>query len=253
MIDIHSHLLPGIDDGASDLDETIRMAKMAVEEGIHTIICTPHHANGQYMNPGDGVNGLVKEVQIVLQENNIPLTIYPGQEIRINLDFIDSYNAKDIISLHESNYILVEFPSRDIPKYTEELFHELRVLGMTPIIAHPERNAEIASDPSKLVRLIQLGALAQVTSHSINGLFGAKIQKLAINMCKQQLVHFISSDAHNSTKRAFGLQAAYFSINSQIGKQQVAYYQMNAEKLVRNERVETVVPIWKRPKKWWFF
>ncbi|NOU95100.1 tyrosine protein phosphatase [Paenibacillus sp. LMG 31456] len=253
MIDIHSHLLPGIDDGASDMDETVRMAKMAVEEGIHTVICTPHHANGQFMNPGDGVIRLVNEVQIVLNEHDIPLTIYPGQEIRTNLEFMDSFSAKDIIPLYASNYILVEFPAREIPKYTEELFHELRVLGMTPIIAHPERNSEIASDPSKLVRLIQLGALAQVTSHSINGMFGPKIQKLSINMCKQQLVHFVSSDAHNSTRRAFGLRAAYSSINSQIGKQQVAYYQMNAEKLVRNEIVEAAVPAWKQPKKWWFF
>ncbi|ULL19408.1 tyrosine protein phosphatase [Paenibacillus sp. H1-7] len=252
MIDIHSHILPGVDDGAEDMEETVLMAQAAVEEGIHTLIATPHHANGKYDNPMEKVERSVREVNRVLEQQNIPLTILPGQEIRLYSDLPEDLHQQVARTLHSSRYILIEFPSREIPKQTDELFHELRVMGLVPVIAHPERNMEIAQDPMKLQRIIQQGALSQVTTHSLNGLFGKSIQKLSLDMCKQHLVHFVSSDAHNMSHRAFGLRQAYAFIGNTLGDQQVRYYQANAARLIANEDISVLQPDW-RKRAWWRF
>lgn len=252
MIDIHSHILPGLDDGAEDMEETVLMARAAVEEGIHTLIATPHHANGKYDNPMRKVALSVQEVNRTLERLNIPLTVLQGQEIRLYGSLLEDLHHEVARTLHSSRYILIEFPSREIPKQTDELFHELRVMGMVPVIAHPERNMEIAQDPSKLQRLIRQGALSQVTSHSLNGLFGKKVQKLSLDMCKHHLVHFVASDAHNMTHRAFGLRQAYALLAEKMGEQQVRVYQDHTERLLHNEDVYGPQSSW--PKRvWWKF
>ncbi|MCS7459905.1 tyrosine protein phosphatase [Paenibacillus doosanensis] len=252
MIDIHSHLIPGIDDGAKDMEESIAMARAAVEEGIHTLIATPHHANGKYDNPWNQVVQAVREVNEALETQGIPLTVLSGQEIRVYDRLLEDLHNDIAGTLHSTPYILIEFPTREIPRETDSLFHELRVMGLIPVIAHPERNVELAESPSKLERLIRQGALSQITSHSINGLFGKKIQKLSLEMCKHHLAHFIASDAHNMKYRAFGLREAYALLARQLGDRLVQGYMDNAEKLVRGEAVQVPEPGW-REKAWWKF
>lgn len=251
MIDIHTHILPNIDDGAASVEEMLLMANIAVGEGIHTLIATPHHANGRYDNPGSQVIDYIPRIQSLLNEHKVPLTVLPGQEIRIHKRLIDHFMEKDVIALNSSRFILIELPAKEIPSYTDEIFHELLVMGMTPVIAHPERNAEFASNPGRLVSFIRQGALAQVTSHSVNGKFGSKIQKLTMDLCKHHLVHFISSDAHNSTVRSFGLKEAYQRITSKLGQDRTLFYQNNAYKLLKNETIHVQDPTY-RPRKWFF-
>ncbi|WP_282938839.1 CpsB/CapC family capsule biosynthesis tyrosine phosphatase [Paenibacillus sp. RC67] len=252
MIDIHTHIIPGIDDGAQDMEETVQMAQAAVEEGIHTLIATPHHANGKYDNPWTQVEHAVHEVNEVLRGRGIPLTVVPGQEIRVYNNLLEDLHSHMAGTLHSSKYILIEFPTREIPKKTEALFHELRVMGLVPVIAHPERNMELASDPSKLQHLIQQGALAQITSHSINGLFGKKIQKLSFELCEHRMVHFVASDAHNIENRAFGLRQAYSMLAQKFGDDLVHGYKENAVKLISHEDINVSQPAWKT-KTWWKF
>jgi protein-tyrosine phosphatase len=250
MIDIHTHILPGIDDGAEDLEESLLMARFAVAEGIHTIIATPHHANGRYDNPAAVVQQKLAELNAALREERIPLTVHAGQEIRVYSDLIEDYHAGHAISLHQSQYILLELPSGEVPSDMEDLLHELQVRRLVPIIAHPERNLEIASKPSILAELVEMGFLSQVTSHSINGLFGRKIQKLSLELCKKKLIHFVSSDAHNMTNRSFGLSAAYLQIRGELGVEQMQYYMNNAERLYRNMPIDVPEPV-SGMKKWW--
>ncbi|TVY10387.1 tyrosine-protein phosphatase [Paenibacillus cremeus] len=250
MIDIHTHILPGIDDGAEDMDEAIRMAKAAVVEGISVVIATPHHANGKYDNPGTRVASQVQELNDRLVQERIPLSILQGQEIRIYDRLIDDLQSNQAIALHNSPYLLLELPSGEVPSNTEDLIHELRVLRKIPIIAHPERNMELAAQPAKLMRLIELGALSQLTSHSVNGVFGSKMQKKCVQWCKEGLVHFISSDAHNLTKRAFGLQGAYTLLSEKVGDSMVNYFQENAHRLVRGEPIPAP-PRVGQTKPWW--
>src|SRR5690606_16135882 len=130
-------------------------------------------------------------------------------------------------------------------------FHELRLLGITPIIAHPERNRELANDISSLQRFVQGGALAQLTSSSISGLMGRRLQKISLEFCKNGLIHFIASDAHHAVTRPFDLSEGYEAIEKRLGQAFVDYYQLNAERLVRNQEIISEIPAVKRRFIFW--
>lgn len=242
MIDIHSHILPGIDDGSADLDESLALAKLAVEDGIQHLIATPHHANGRYLNPSTQVRPMVESLNKAFQSENIPLVIHIGQEVRVYKDLIEDLQAGKLLTLAGSRYLLIELPTSRVPDDLNELLHELEVMDITAVIAHPERNIELANDLKKLESLVLRGALAQMTSHSINGLFGRKIQEISISMCKSNLVHFVSSDAHNVSQRAFGLKEAYSRITTKLDNSFTEYYRQNADKVLRNQTVEVINP-----------
>lgn len=252
MIDIHNHIVPGIDDGSPSLEESLQMAVCAAKEGIHTIIATPHHANGKYENTREEVEQKVRKLNEALSAENIPVTVLPGQEVRINRELLDDIGAGRSGALHQSSYMLIELPSGHVPSYIEEMLHELKVLSYVPIIAHPERNSELAASMDQLIRLIEAGALTQLTSHSINGAYGSKLQKLCFDWCKNGLVHFVATDAHNMTHRAFGLKQAYTLIAERVGEETALLYKANAERLLRNEPIEARIPVLPG-KSWWKF
>ncbi|MBP1993432.1 tyrosine-protein phosphatase [Paenibacillus eucommiae] len=250
MIDIHSHILPGLDDGARSLNESIEMARQAVQQGIHKVIATPHHANGMYQNELLLVRQSVLSLNTELQQQGIPLEVYTGQEIRMYRDLLDDLDRQLIETLDGSGYMLIEFPSGSIPSYTSEVFHELRINSITPIIAHPERNVEITKNPEKLLELVEEGALSQVTAQSVSGGFGKSIQALSLELCKHHLAHFIASDAHNMTNRPFGLAQAYQQLGDKLGADYVDYFQNNAESVINHTSVQLNKPQW--PKRKWF-
>jgi protein-tyrosine phosphatase len=252
MIDIHCHILPGLDDGVRDLDESLNMAMLAVNEGISKIIATPHHANGVYDNFPSSVIPVLQALNEVLQEREIPLVILPGQEIRVHRELIDGVQRRECLTLNEGRYILIELPSSHVPKTTEDLIYELQVEGLRPIIAHPERNREIADNPDVLFALIQEGALSQVTAHSINGHFGAKVKKLALELCRRNLAHVVASDAHHPKLRPFGLREAMEVVAAEIGEDTRREYLRNAECVVNNETFTPSAPMVKKKKAWWF-
>lgn len=252
MIDIHCHILPQVDDGAGELEEAIGMAKVAAAEGITDIIATPHHANGKWMNEAGKVNDAVAELNRHLTAGGVPVTIHAGQEIRVYRDLMEDYHRGALLRLNQSPYLLIEFPSASVPSYIDSLLHEFRVEGITPVIAHPERNQELTSNPQRLVEFIEGGALCQVTSHSVNGLFGSKIQKLAIDWCRSNLIHFVASDAHNLRQRAFQLAAAYDKLGRELGEDYPAAYRRNAERLLQGDSIFVPEPAL-AAKKWFQF
>lgn len=237
MIDIHSHILPFMDDGAADWEAALVMAQDAHRDGITTVIATPHHANGQYMNPGPSIRQAVEMMNERLRQEGNPLLVLPGQEIRIYGDLLNDLEQGQLLCLADSRYILLEMPSSRVPRNMEEICHELIIQGFVPVIAHPERNAEIAADPSKLERLIELGSLGQVTAQSVAGVFGSKLQKLSLELCRRNAVHVVASDAHDSTRRAFGLSAAYMVLEKELGSTQCDKFRSNALQIVLNEEV----------------
>ncbi|MNV76654.1 Tyrosine-protein phosphatase YwqE [compost metagenome] len=119
----------------------------------------------------------------------------------------------------------------------EEICHELIIQGFVPVIAHPERNAEVAADPSKLERLIELGSLGQVTAQSLAGVFGNKLQKLSLELCRRNAVHVLASDAHDSVHRPFGLNAAYVVLEKELGPGMRDYMRENSQQIVANGEV----------------
>ena len=235
MIDIHCHILPHLDDGTTDMDEALNMAKQAVSQGVHTIIATPHHRDGKYNNDSSKIVQAVNELNNQLLIHKIPLTILPGQEIRLYDDLLEDLEAGNISKLASSRYLLIEFPSSYVPQQYEYLFHELILMNFVPIVAHPERNTELLENEDLLVSMIEMGALIQVTSASVSGKLGRKIQKKSQKWCKNGWVHFLASDAHNCKSRPFDLEEGYKAIHSAIGGDYVHYLQVNADKLINNE------------------
>jgi protein-tyrosine phosphatase len=242
MIDIHCHILPGIDDGARNLPDSLKMAKDAVQQGIHTIIATPHFIKNRYENPKQTIYAKVEELNEALKAENIDLKILPGQEPRIEGDLLTGMDKGEIISLFGTNYLFVEFPSAHVPRYTEKLFYDLQLNGLIPVIVHPERNAEIMERPELLYQFIKKGALSQVTAASLCGDFGKKIKGFSQQLIDFNLTHFIASDAHNTTKRGFKLQEAYQSVASKFGSDYEFMFKENAELLVSGKNVYKEIP-----------
>jgi len=235
MIDIHTHILPGVDDGAQTVEDAIAMAQAAVNEGITTIIATPHHQNGAYDNPKPSVLSLTAALNDELKRRNIALTVLPGQEVRLHGGLLDGLARHEVTALADTPYILIEFPPDHVPKYTEQLLFDAQVKGWMPIIAHPERNAEIIENPERLYQLVKRGALAQLTASSVTGHFGKKIKTFSFQLIEANLVHFIASDAHNVKNRPFRLREAYDTIRKEYGINIVYYFQENAELLMRGQ------------------
>src|SRR5699024_206620 len=203
MIDIHTHILPGVDDGAQTEDDSIEMAKAAVEEGIHTIIATPHHKNGSYDNVRENILTYTKILNELFQSEGIPLTLLAGQETRINGDMVEDLENGDILPINDTKYVFVEFSSTQVPRYAKQLLFDIQVAGYTPIIVHPERNQELMERPNRLYEFVRKGALTQITAGSLVGKFGKNIQKFTHQLIEANLTHFIASDAHNTTTRSF--------------------------------------------------
>ncbi|MFE4036150.1 tyrosine-protein phosphatase [Priestia sp. YIM B13489] len=237
MIDIHSHILPGIDDGALTMEDAVSMAKQAVNEGITKIIATPHHQNGIFFNRQQDIIKRVRELNCVLQSENIPLEVLPGQETRIYGSLLDDFEKGDILTLNHTNYLFVELPSGHVPRYTEQLLFEMQLKGLTPIIVHPERNAEIMNNPEKLLNLVKKGALAQLTAGSLTGHFGKKVQRLSVQLIESNTIHFIASDAHNTSTRSFFMRESISKIHKEFGSQVNYYFHQNAELIVQGQPI----------------
>ncbi|AYA78089.1 tyrosine protein phosphatase [Bacillus sp. Y1] len=249
MIDIHCHILPSVDDGAKDISDSIEMAREAVKEGIHTIIATPHHKNGKYENIKIEVIEKVNHLNTVLKNENIPLTILPGQETRIFGEILEESEFEHILPLNFTHYIFIELPSSHVPRYTEKLLFDIQLKGLTPIIVHPERNQEIMSNPDSLYNLVKKGALTQVTASSVAGYFGKKIRSFSFQLIEADLAHFISSDAHNITNRGFKITEALDVIDKRYGVDMIYFFTENVELLIEGKSIYKEEPQRVRKKK----
>ena len=243
MIDIHTHILPNLDDGAQSLQESVLMAKQAIAEGIHTIIATPHHKHPSYNNSKFEVERQVALLNDELRNQSIPLNIVAGQEIRIYGQLANDLPQElELLTLNESNYVLVEFPSSEVPKYADQLFYDIQVKGYTPIIAHPERNSEFVKNPDRLYRFIKNGALSQLTAGSLAGKFGKSIQKTSIKFLDHNLAHVIASDAHNTSNRNFQWKAAWKVVQNEFGHDGVDAFAENARDIFNNVPIAKLAP-----------
>ncbi|KGX90987.1 tyrosine-protein phosphatase [Pontibacillus marinus] len=244
MIDIHCHILPGVDDGAQNAEDSLNMAKAAADEGIETIIATPHHQNGTYINTSKEIRDGVRYLNDLLQASEIPVTILPGQETRINGDMIEQLEQGQLLPLNEtSGYIFVELPHDHVPRYTSQLLFDIQVSGYQAIIVHPERNRELMQNPDQLYKFVKDGALTQVTAASVCGKFGKKIQKFTSQLIESNLTHFIASDAHNTTNRGFHLREAYDVIEEEYGIDWTYFFMENTEYLKEGQTVAKDIPV----------
>jgi len=198
VIDIHHHCLPGIDDGPADWDAAVEQLRIATDEGIDTVIATPHVLRGPWQNDSP------RELQKLVMELNRRVGGSPkvllGSEYYFSHDVLEMLEGP-IVPLAGSRYVLLEFASMSIPPRTENVLWEMALREWTPIIAHPERNLVFQQKLGLLETLIRHGARVQLTASSLEGAFGASAKKAAFAMLDREMVHFIATDAHSTSRR----------------------------------------------------
>lgn len=202
MIDIHAHILPGVDDGPKSWDESIEMCRLAFDDGIRTIVATPHTLNGVYNNHNKVINEQTEHLQELLIKNNIPLTILPGSDVRIYPSLSNMIDKEEVLTVNNNKrYIILELPDLFPLTAVKRLIIDLINRGITPIISHPERVSQIQQDSSVIYELLKEGAISQVTAMSITGEFGKGVKGFVDKMLKYGMVHIIATDCHNIVSR----------------------------------------------------
>lgn len=209
MIDIHSHFLPYIDDGAKTAEEAVRMLKMAASDGVRNVVFTPHLYVEAYKT--NTPEAIIKAYESFLktlgeQYGDLPSEDLPevflGSENFVNDRLIfDLENGNPVVTLNRTHYILLEFSLSGLFNFFDRLMHALFARGLTPIVAHPERNLQFQRDPQLLRKLLGQGALVQIDSMSLTGGFGAEAKKSVFYLLENDLAHFIGSDAHSVNNR----------------------------------------------------
>lgn len=248
---MHSHILIGVDDGPKTFDQSIAMLTKAASEGITDIISTSHAYHPQYSVPVFTVGEQVKQLQHEVNQREIPLTIHLGHEVRLNEKMVELYRTNQILSLAQSSYLLIELPSNTVPHYTKFMVRDLVNNGITPVIAHPERNRGIVENPKRLESLIRDGAVAQITASSLAGHFGKKIQKLSVELVRSNLVHTYGSDAHNLSTRPFLFRKGLEYLEKQKELEAMELLLENNKRILKNEELIRMEPKLVERKKWW--
>lgn len=216
-IDIHCHIIPGIDDGAQNYDVALNMLRIAQENGTRKIIATPHFVHGTTRYGFSTIKEKCVELNQLAQNHGIDIGVYPGFEVFITPELIDLYEQKLIETLAASEYMLIEFPMMSIPAYTDDILYKLQLKGVTPIIAHPERYSEIQNNLKLLENFVMRGVQFQVNSGSITGMYGRESKKTALKLIEKGLIHFIASDAHSYRTRSPDLSQAAKVIEKKFG------------------------------------
>ncbi len=207
MIDTHLHILPGIDDGPDTLEDALALARVLVQEGIHSAIATPHYNDEFPKRSASEIQTRVHDLQQVLNRHGIPLRLFAGHEVLIQPGLIDDIHAGRLATLNGSRYLLLELWTNTWLPETERVIFELRASGIIPMLAHVERYHAIQKDPNRLGALVQQGVLAQLTAGSLVGLWGKAVRRTAETLLKKRLVHCIGSDAHGLQKRPPSVEA----------------------------------------------
>jgi protein-tyrosine phosphatase len=201
FVDIHCHLLPGIDDGAKSWDDALAMARLAVDDGTTTIIATPHQLGNFGHNRGGEICHLVDELQRRLDDACVPLRVLPGADVRIEPEMVERIPSGEVLTLGDHRcHVLLELP-HELYFPVEPVLAELRRRKLVGILSHPERNEGILRQPDVLAPLVDAGCLMQITAGSLCGSFGSICQEFAEWMLQERLVHFVATDAHGTRSR----------------------------------------------------
>jgi len=219
MIDLHNHLLPGIDDGAKQLEETLEFLRIAGRDGITAVTATPHMKPGVYDNTRAAIfESLAKVKQAARGDEAEKVELLPGAEVYFTADVVQRAKAGELMTVADrGKYMLLELPYQQIPMKVYDTIFQLRLLGITPIMAHPERVAYYLEDFERVAASVRLGALTQVTGNSITGRFGNKARDFAVRMLERNLIHILASDSHDVRYRPPTLSDARDAVARLVG------------------------------------
>jgi protein-tyrosine phosphatase len=216
MVDLHCHILPGLDDGPSSMEESLAMAEMAIADGITRVVATPH-SNERYLFEFAHVRQLRDELHAKIGGR---LEIATGCDFHLNPENLNALR-KDASQycVNQRDYLLLEFNEVSIPPSVDQTLHEIQLFGVRPIITHPERNSILRAHPERLRNWVRRGCFGQITAGSLTGVFGRVAQKNSLDWIREGLIHFVASDAHNTGRRPLRLQPAYDEIVDGFGQE----------------------------------
>jgi protein-tyrosine phosphatase len=220
VIDLHCHILPGIDDGAADLTVSLGMARAAVAQGVETLACTPHILPGLYYNSGPDIRQATKRLQAALEAEAIPLRLVTGADVHMCPDFVAGLRSGRLLTLGDSRYVLVEPPHHSLPPLLENFFFSLVTAGYVPVLTHPERLSWVPSHYGAIKRLARAGVWMQVTAGSFTGAFGRNALYWAERMLDEGYVHLIATDAHDVERRPPDLARGCEAVAKRAGSQE---------------------------------
>lgn len=220
MIDLHSHILPGFDDGARNLDDSLAMAQTAVADGITVMVACPHLYPGLYDPTPEQIRAALADLQNVLDERSVPLQLLPGSEVLVDERLPRRWRAGQVMSLGDRGaHVLVEFPVVAVPLCAEQVLFELQTMGLKPILGHPEKNGEIQRRPEVVATLVERGCLVQLDADSLGREVIRRVRQCAHRLLAEGLVHIIATDAHSPSDRAPVLSRALRHARRIVGDQ----------------------------------
>ncbi len=245
MVDTHSHILPGIDDGARSVEQSLELCRIAAADGIRTIVTTPHVMEYKYPNTRETIEAAMSLLEKALSTEGLPLRVVKGAEVHVAADLVERLKGGELLTYADNGrYMLLEFPFQQVVSGTEEIVYRLRLAGITPVIAHPERIGFFMEDIERLHKLIRLGALASITGGSLLGQFGERSEHAAWAMLERRMAHVIASDGHDSKHRRPELSEAAAALAERMGTQEA---RMMTEEipaaLISGREIEVAEPV----------
>jgi len=199
LVDLHAHIMPGVDDGPQTLEEALAMARAALADGVGQIVATPHVRDSGLTR--EEFSRRLEDLRRALADHRVDVEVHPGAEVSLEPDIFRWLAEGLAWPIASTRYVLVELPFFAFPPYTDEVIFRLQVEGYKPILAHPERNAFLAAKPERLQALVERGVLVQITAASVLGGFGAQAKSAAVAFLERGLVHVLASDAHSAAHR----------------------------------------------------
>lgn len=240
MIDIHCHILPGIDDGSPSLDQSLQMGRIAQEEGITKIVATPHVYRSKYLHGGfETIREKAAQLNQAFQENQISVEIFTGAEVYVTHKILQQVREnREDLTLNHTSYMFLEFPTEHVFSRIKNLLFQIMSEEITPIIAHPERNRVFSKRPFILYELLQMGALAQANAGSFLGLYGRSAERAAFYLLKMKMIHFLASDGHNPHTSAPRFSEALEQVSPIIGEREaLALVKDNPKAVVKDKPI----------------
>ena len=243
LCDIHCHILPAVDDGPKDMEQSLLMCRQAVADGISTIIATPHF-NDRFQRGEQELKDALGGLRAAIAEEGLPLEILLGADVAAAAGLRETVAGRPWLTVAgQGRYILVEPPCQVMPSWVNDLVFELRIDGLGVIITHPERNSEVQQNPNVILPLVQSGVLVQITADSIMGTFGPETRKCAVSLLKMNAVHFIATDAHSADFRCPRLRDAVEKARKYVGDEAVKLARENPFAVARGEPVAMPDPV----------
>lgn len=239
MIDIHCHILPGIDDGPRTMSEALAMARMAVADGIEGALCTPHWHPTIWPNEKVGITSAVAQLQARLAAEDIPLKVWAGSELSLDADLESCLDRGLLCTINGGSWILLELPGAYAPPGIDDYLWSIRRQGYQVVLAHPERYDYVLRDPARLHAWVEMGVAVQVTASSLLGRMGSEVASLCRTLLEHRLVHFLATDGHGPRSRRPMLKASARAAAEVVGSEDAQRLVVgHPQAVLRNEALD---------------